>query len=93
MLKISEDRSRPQAITFRLEGRVVGPWVDELGNICEQLLADDVRLTLDLAEVSFADEMGVQLLTRLHQRGVKFSKASPFVTEQLEANNRVTNIF
>jgi len=86
MLKISEGRKENQSATLRLEGRVVGPWVDELRQICEPLLADEIKLTLDLAEVSFADENGVTLLSGLGQRGAKLSKSSPFLAEQLKAS-------
>lgn len=72
-------------VTLRLEGRVVGPWVEELRHICEPLLADKTKLALDLDEVSFADENGVTLLTSLGRRGAKLLRPSPFVSEQLKA--------
>lgn len=84
MLKISEGRKEKQSVTLRLEGRVVGPWVDELRQIYEPLLADETKLTLDLAEVSFADESGVAVLASLSRRGVKLAKLSPFVAEQMK---------
>lgn len=84
MLKISEGRKNTQTITLQLEGRVVGPWVEELRQICEPLLADDARLALDLAEVSFADDSGVTLLASLERRGVTLLRPSPFVAEQLK---------
>jgi ABC-type transporter Mla MlaB component len=85
MLKISEGRKVNHTLTLHLEGRVVGPWVDELRQICQSLLADETQLTLDLAEVSFADENGVTLLSSLSRRGAKLSKPSPFLAEQLKA--------
>lgn len=87
MLKISEGEKDPERrmVTLRLEGRVVGPWVEELRHICEPLLADKTKLALDLDEVSFADENGVTLLTSLGRRGAKLLRPSPFVSEQLKA--------
>ena len=85
MLKISKGKPDPQFVTLQLEGRVVGPWVEELRQICEPLLADETELALDLAEVSFADESGVTLLASLARRGVRFSKPSPFLAEQLKS--------
>jgi anti-anti-sigma regulatory factor len=87
MLKISEGRPFGRTLTLRLEGRVVGPWVEELRKLCEPLLADETRLTLDLAEVSFADENGLTLLASLNRRGVTLSRPSPFVAEQLKASS------
>jgi ABC-type transporter Mla MlaB component len=86
MLKISEGKTEKQSLTLRLEGRVVGPWVDELRQVCEPLLADETKLTLDLAEVSFADESGVALLAGLKRRDVELARPSPFIAEQLKAS-------
>lgn len=86
MLKISEGKRTDRSITLRLEGRVVGPWVEELRQICEPLLADETTLALDLTDVSFADESGVTLLASLNRRGVSLSRPSPFVAEQLKAS-------
>jgi ABC-type transporter Mla MlaB component len=86
MLKISDGKQEKRSLTLRLEGRVVGPWVDELRQICKPLLADKTKLALDLAEVSFADENGVTLLTSLGRRGVKLLRPTPFVAEQLKAS-------
>ena len=85
MLKISEGKRAKQTITLRLEGRVVGPWVSELRQICEPLVSDGSKLTLDLREVVFADEDGVALLASLRSRGTKLLNATPFVEEQLKS--------
>jgi hypothetical protein len=85
MLKISEGKTTKQAVTLRLEGRVVGPWVGELRQICEPLVRDGSKLTLDLTEVTFADGDGVTLLADLGARGVKLLNAMPFVEEQLKS--------
>ena len=84
MLKISERKPAKTNPTLWLEGRVVGPWVGELRQICEPLMRDDGNLALDLADVSFADESGVALLSSLKSRGVKLVNATPFVDEQLK---------
>ena len=85
MLKISEGKTTKQTELLRLEGRVVGPWVGELRQICEPLVSDGSKLALDLTEVTFADEAGVTLLASLRARGVKLLNAMPFVEEQLKS--------
>jgi anti-anti-sigma regulatory factor len=85
MLKISEGKPVAQGLSLRLEGRVVGPWVRELRQICEPLLADGSKLTIDLADVSFADETGVTLLASFKARGIQLVNPTPFVAEQLKA--------
>jgi anti-anti-sigma regulatory factor len=85
MLKISESKSTKQITALRLEGRVVGPWVDELKQVCEPLLKNGGNFTLDLTDVTFADEGGITFLTNLRARGVKLLGAMPFVEEQLKS--------
>jgi ABC-type transporter Mla MlaB component len=87
MLKISQIQPVNHAVTLRLEGRVVGPWVTELQKACGQVLKDGMSLRLHLAEVEFMDVQGVALLTDLRSRGVILSECSPFVAEQLKTNS------
>jgi hypothetical protein len=39
MLKISGLELEDQARTLRLDGQVIGPWVEELRGVCERLLS------------------------------------------------------
>lgn len=68
-----------------LEGRVVGPWVDELREACESVLRQGAHLTVDLAGVAFVDREGLALLERLRRREIALSNCSAFVAEQLRA--------
>lgn len=83
MLKISEGTPEKRVVTLRLEGTIVGPWVEELRQISEPLVSDGSGLALDLADVTFADDGGVALLTSLKTRGVQLFNVMPFVEEQL----------
>ncbi len=85
MLKISERKLAKQAVTLRIEGRIIGPWVGELQQICEPLVSNGRTLALDLADVSFADENGLTLLSSLKSRGAKLVNPTPFVQEQLKS--------
>jgi len=85
-MKISVVESSSVAVRLRVEGRLTGPWVDELSRACElQGLKDGVRLTLDLADVSFADAAGIELLKELRFRLVALVNLSSLVAEQLKA--------
>ena len=55
MLKISQAGKANHSVTLKLEGRVVGPWVGELRQVCETHLSEGRALNLDLADVTFAD--------------------------------------
>ena len=85
MLKISEIEASGPVVTLKVEGRVVGPWVEELSRICESLLADGKRLNLDLGDVALADPGGLKVLSALKSQAVSLVNCSPFVEEQLKA--------
>lgn len=85
MLKISQAGKANRSVTLKLEGRVVGPWVGELRQVCELVLSEGRSLKLDLTDVSFADAGGVVVLANLRARGTKLLGATPFVDEQLKS--------
>jgi ABC-type transporter Mla MlaB component len=85
MLKISQAGKTNHSVTLKLEGRVVGPWVDELRQICEAVLTERRSLRLDLAEVTFADTDGVAVLSGFKSQGVRLKNCSPFLEEQLRS--------
>jgi hypothetical protein len=58
VLRISVIRDSDEAIHLQLEGRLVGPWVDELRRWSEEVLAQEKALCLDLQGVWFADREG-----------------------------------
>ena len=83
MLKISVREMTGRGAVLRVEGRVIGPWVEELRRACEGILGEGGRLTLDLSAVSFIDNDGIVLFQSLDGRQVGVVNCSPFVAEQL----------
>jgi len=64
----------------------MGRWVEELRRTCDlQGLREGIRLTLDLADVSFADAAGLELLKELRFHSVALVNPSSLVAEQLKA--------
>jgi hypothetical protein len=85
MLKITVVESSSEAVRLRVEGKLMGRWVEELRRTCDlHALSDGIRLTLDLADVSFADAEGVELLKELRNRLVTLLSPSSLLTEQLK---------
>lgn len=85
-MKITVVESLRDALRLRVEGRLTGRWVEELRGTCYlQALSEGIRLTLDLADVSFVDTAGIELLKELKNRSVTLLSPSPFVSEQLNA--------
>ena len=71
MLRITVVESSKIAVTLRVEGRITGPWVEELRTACNvHTFPDEVQLSLELADISFADAAGIALLRELRNRGV-----------------------
>jgi hypothetical protein len=85
-MKITVVESSSEAVRLRVEGRLTGRWVEELRRTCDlQALDDGIRLILDLADLSFADADGIELLKELRIRLVTFLSLSSLVAEQLKA--------
>jgi anti-anti-sigma regulatory factor len=84
MLKIVFLNGKNEATTLQLAGRLVGVWVEELRRACEPILARGDSLAVDLTEVSFVDQAGVELLRYLRSREAVLSNCSGFITELLK---------
>ena len=85
-MKITVVESSSTGVRLRVEGRLTGRWVEELRRTCDlHALSDGIRLTLDLADVSFADAAGIELLKELRIRSVTLLSPSSLVAEQLKA--------
>jgi anti-anti-sigma regulatory factor len=68
---------------LHLEGKLVGPWVNEMKAACEQVAGLPSPVALDLSAVTYVDEAGMALLRQLVQQGVGFAGVSRFVAELL----------
>ena len=79
MLKITDHHNSHGAV-LRLEGKLVGQWVQILRSVC----GDQDHHHLDLSAVSFVDADGLQLLRELQSRGVRIHAASAFIRELLK---------
>ncbi len=76
MLRITVHHA-PGALTFRLEGRLVGPWVRELEECWRGALAGGHQPTLrvDLTGLTSVDAAGRVCLAALHHQGAEFRAA------------------
>jgi hypothetical protein len=82
MLRITVVESNARAVTLRVEGRIAGPWVEELRTTCNVHTGPDpIQLHLELEDVSFADAAGVLYLKELRDQGVGLYDVSPFIRE------------
>ncbi len=79
MLKITT-HSEGTLNILELEGRLVGPWIEELEKCWRQAAGADHEIRVVLKQVTYIDDAGRALLTAMHRAGVK-----------LEANGCMTN--
>jgi ABC-type transporter Mla MlaB component len=84
LLKISVTNQPNRAIQFRLEGRLVGPWVEELRRLSDEALAQHETVSLDLQKVWFIDAHGIALLRDLAGKQVSQINCSQFISQQLK---------
>ena len=84
MLKISVMSDSSEAISFQLEGKLVGPWVEELRRLSNAALARSEAVSLDLEKVWFVDSRGIALLRDLAKQKVAQLNCSQFISQQLE---------
>jgi ABC-type transporter Mla MlaB component len=76
MLRITV-HDKPGALTFQLEGRLAGPWVQVLLECWQSALARQRQaiLRVDLTEVTSIDAAGRACLAALHRQGAELIAA------------------
>jgi anti-anti-sigma regulatory factor len=72
MLKITT-LIHAETTTFRLEGRLAGPWVQELERCWDSVAGTMTThpLTIDLSAVTYVDSDGKDLLKKVHRQGAR----------------------
>ena len=73
MLRITV-QDDPRVIRFQLEGRLHGPWLQELEECWRRTLASDGKpiLLVDLTGLTFVDKVGKAQLATMHRQGAEF---------------------
>ena len=67
-------KDNPRVLTFRLEGRLEGPWVRELEQCWRSMLDGESRPTIrvDLTDVTYIDAAGKARLAEMREQGAQF---------------------
>lgn len=71
-------------VTVDLDGKLVGPWVDEVHRIVAELRAEQ-RVCLNLRHLRYADAAGVGLLCAFRNDGIEFIGVPPLIAGMLES--------
>jgi hypothetical protein len=85
MLRITTQENRT-AVTFVLEGKCRGPWVEELEQCWRNAVATTVgkKLRVDLEKVGFVDQRGKELLAKMCAAGVELIAAGLMLASLVE---------
>jgi ABC-type transporter Mla MlaB component len=70
MLKITT-RTDPTGTSLELEGKLAGPWVQELEGCWQEIARSERSVRVLLGGVTFIDTKGRQLLIEMHRRGAE----------------------
>ena len=80
MLMISEIKLDEENITLKLDGKIEGMYLEELEGACKcHRSGNNKTITLDFSGVTFIDDEGLEVLSRLKDRRLKIVKCSPFI--------------
>ncbi|HJY85133.1 MAG TPA: STAS domain-containing protein [Candidatus Binatia bacterium] len=83
MLRITCIAEDEESATLKLEGWLIGPWVEELRNECESYVARRHTVILDLSDVRFVAPQGIRTLKALSRHCVLFVGMSTFLSALL----------
>jgi anti-anti-sigma regulatory factor len=75
MLKVTTT-AQNQTITLKLEGKLVGPWVQEVTRVWSDTVQSPRKgYVIDLRSVTFVDKSGQALLAAMSRQGAQFIAA------------------
>jgi ABC-type transporter Mla MlaB component len=83
MLRITQTNDLDSRKTFKLDGKLLGPWVAEVKQVCTEGHGQPERIHLDLSGLTYADQAGAMLLKDLVRRGITVSSCSGFIAQLL----------
>jgi anti-anti-sigma factor len=75
------------ALVIQLEGRIAGPWVEELSRTWQETYSQlpSAQLVLDLCNVTYADSNGIKLLKEIYnQSGARLFGKTPWTQYLVE---------
>ena len=63
-------------VVFHVAGRLTGPAITQLTDVCEPM---EGHYVLDLSKLKFADDAGAEFIRTLCERGAEIRGASTFI--------------
>jgi anti-anti-sigma regulatory factor len=88
VLRITTIQVNGFSVTLKLEGKILAEWVPLLEKECEVRLTKRERVVLDLSQVTFVDQSGIQMLQRASALSVSIVNGSAFIAELLDEGGK-----
>jgi len=79
MLRVTR-KDNPNGTTLMLEGKLSGPWVDEVQKCSGEC---ELPIQVNLRDVSYVDGRGKDLLIRMEKEGASLVEVSDFIRHLL----------
>ncbi len=80
MLRITQEMVDESTVLFRLEGKLLGPWIEETLHAFANI---DGAFQLDLSGLSFTDAAGSKILADLICSRAQLTACSPYIAALL----------
>ena len=81
MLRVTTT-DKDQTITLKLEGKLAGPWVQEVTRVwAVAARSPQSAYVIDLSSVTFIDNPGRALLATMHRRGARLMASDCLIRE------------
>lgn len=93
MLKITVEQNS-EAVVLKLEGRLAGPWVEELDRLWEETAPglNKKNLSLDLRQTTYADAGGIRVLKAIYSKtGARILAGTPwteYLANEIKASSK-----
>lgn len=88
MLRITPVATTNGSKRLKVEGRLAGAFVEELARAAAATRNRSEAVAIDLADVTFVDQRGVELLRSLRTAGVDLIDCSQFVQTLVNGGSR-----
>ena len=70
-------------VTLKVEGKIVSDWVSLLEKECLSLRMQKKKVLLDLSDITYVDESGVEMLNRIISDDIEIARCSSLIKSLL----------
>ena len=81
MLRITKMAHNGSAMTLKLEGKIHGEWVSLLEQECKAAITEGAEIVLDFEQVTYVDDLGIELIRCLSEKHVKIVNGDTFIAD------------